>query len=25
LTGLELHESDNLFESMQSMSDAADF
>jgi fumarate hydratase class II len=25
LTGLELHKSDNLFESMQSMSDAADF
>jgi fumarate hydratase class II len=25
LTGLELHESDNLFESMQSMSDAAGF
>lgn len=25
LTGLELHESDNLFESMQSMADAADF
>jgi fumarate hydratase class II len=25
MTGLELHESDNLFESMQSMSDAADF
>jgi fumarate hydratase class II len=25
LTGLELYESDNLFESMQSMSDAADF
>jgi len=25
LTGLELHESNNLFESMQSMSDAADF
>ncbi len=25
LTGLELHTSDNLFESMQSMSDAADF
>jgi fumarate hydratase class II len=25
LTGLELHKSDNLFESMQSMADAADF
>lgn len=25
LTGLELHESDNLFESMQSMADAVDF
>jgi fumarate hydratase class II len=25
LTGLELHESDNLFESMQSMADATDF
>jgi len=25
LTGLDLHESDNLFESMQSMSDAVDF
>ncbi len=25
LTGLELHESDNLFESMQSLADAADF
>jgi fumarate hydratase, class II len=25
LTGLDLHESDNLFESMQSMADAADF
>jgi fumarate hydratase class II len=25
LTGLELHESDNLFEGMQSMADAADF
>ena len=25
ITGLELYESDNLFESMQSMADAADF